>query len=117
MFTGKDYLDGLADDSQLLDEVVAPLAGTRFERRSVWTDGRAVAMPTLVELPSSIGFAARIDAPAVEVLTRCDGHRRLCEIAEEASAELGVEPGELRKKALAAVKRLFELGFLAPPSG
>jgi methylase of polypeptide subunit release factors len=115
LFTGKDYLQGLTDDGQLLDQVFVQIEGTRFHERSEWIDGERRFETPLVKLSDGVGFAGRISPQAVEVVTRCDGQRRLGEIVEEASAELGMEPGEVRTHAVAAVKRLVELGLLAPP--
>lgn len=116
LFTGKDYLRGLSDDGALLDEVFVPIEGTRFERRSVWPSSSDSPDHTLVKLPRNLGFAARIETGAAEVVLRCDGTRRLRDVAAATARELGREEGELREASMAGVKRLLELGFLTPPA-
>lgn len=97
LFTGKDYLRGLDSEEEILDAVFALPRETRFEH--VFGPGREEH--TLVRIPRSLGFAARIEPQAAHALARCDGKLRLRELAADASV-------------LKGAKRLLELGFLEP---
>lgn len=98
LFTGKDYLRALSSDDELAKGVFALPEGVRFEHRY----GPCEQGHTLVVIPDSVGFSARIAPDAAQAIARCDGE-----------LELGALGGD-RASVAAGARRLLELGLLEP---
>jgi methylase of polypeptide subunit release factors len=98
LFTGKDYLRALSSDDELRNAAFAFPDGVRFEHR--YEPGEQGH--TLVVVPDSVGFSARIAPDAAQALAGCDG--------ELALGELGGDPASVS----AGARHLLELGFLEP---
>lgn len=116
LFAAQDYL-AVLDDERLLDQRYAPAPDHRLEQTLAFESGEALVREAFLRLEGGLGFRVSVDAPVVEVLSRLDGRRPLRGVlAEVAAAHVadGARRDRFCVSALAAVRRLLELGFVVP---
>jgi methylase of polypeptide subunit release factors len=111
LFASQDLLH--AGDDALLDHPLVLAEDHRLEQTSrLAPDGREIES-TVLRLADGLRFAVAVDLATEDVLQLLDG-RPLRAVLAEASELLppGIEDGEFQARALAAIRRLVELGFL-----
>jgi hypothetical protein len=112
VFAQRRRLSGLADPSDLLDEVLAPLPGTRLDQTLHRNDGAYVPAPTQLWVHPGITIGATVPPVALPVILELDGHRPLRDLISNAVESTGFDPDEVHDQALAASMRLIELGLV-----
>ncbi len=112
VFAQRRRLARLSDPSHLLDEVLAPLPGSRLEQTLHRHDGTYHPAPTQLWVHPGITIGATVPPVALPVMLELDGERPLCELVSNAVENTGFDPDEVRDQALAASIRLVELGLV-----
>lgn len=112
VFAQRRRLSGLADPGDLLDEVLAPLPGTRLEQTLHHREGAYHPAPTQLWVHPGITIGATVSPLALPVVLELDGKRPLRDLVSNAVENTGFDPDEVRDQALAASIRLVELGLV-----
>jgi Methyltransferase small domain len=118
LFEAHDLLDGLGDDA-FLDCRFELARDHRLEQASRVEDEGRVIEGTVLRLAEGLRFAVSVDPATEDVLHLLDGHRTMRDVLAHAHERLprGVSAGEFDARALPALRRLVELGFLVPRAG
>jgi hypothetical protein len=111
-FAQRLRLSGLADQGDLLDEVLAPLPGTRLEQTLHRHDSAYHPAPTQLWVHPGITIGATVAPVALPVILELDGQRPLRDLVSTAVETTEFDPDEVRDQALAASIRLIELGLV-----
>jgi methylase of polypeptide subunit release factors len=117
VFAAQDYLETLADERVLLDATFGLVERHHLEQTLTHRGGRTELQGTLLSLDEGLAFRIAIDEHTTRLLPLLDGRRPLHEVLAQQSAELGLgaeDAGKFAAAALPVVRRLVELGFLAP---
>ncbi len=120
IFDSQDHLDALADDFSLLEDTSALAEKHRLEQTLTFIDGAAESRGTVLSLDEGLGFQIGLDQHTAQLLPLLDGARPLREALAERTTEMGLgeqDSHRFEQAALPVVRRLLELGFLAPVSG
>jgi SAM-dependent methyltransferase len=112
VFVQRRRLSGLADPGDLLDEVLAPLPGTRLEQTLHRHDGAYHPAPTQLWVHPGITIGATVPPVALPVILELDGERQLRDLVSNAAETTGFDLEDVRDQALAAAMRLIELGLV-----
>lgn len=107
VFAAEDFLQGLADEHALLDEVFALVPGHRLDQTLVYEEGY-VAGDARLRLAAGLGVVGLVPPNVLQVLFSLDGRRPLREAISEGAAVTGANGDD----ALMTARRLFGLGFL-----
>jgi SAM-dependent methyltransferase len=105
-------LAGLADPGDLLDEVLAPLQGTRLDQTLQRADGAYHPAPTQLWVHPGVTIGATVPPVALPVFLELDGERRLRELVTNAAEATGFDADEVEAETLATAVRLVELGLV-----
>ena len=120
VFAARDYLEGLADDAELLDGIFELTEHHCLEQTIVSREGGlAVESQTLVLL-DGLAFRVGLDRYTAALLPHFDGAKPLREVLGQARKALRLDAAEedqFEEAALPVARRLLELGFLSRPSG
>jgi methylase of polypeptide subunit release factors len=111
-FEQRNRLSGMADHSDLLDEVLAPLPGTRLDQTLQRADGAYHPAPTQLWVHPGMTIGAAVPPVALPVILELDGQRPLRDLVTNAVETTGFDPEEVEDQALAASIRLIELGLV-----
>jgi len=117
LFASQDYLESLEDGRALLDSAFALVERHHLEQTLTYSDGEAEIDGTVLWLDEGLGFRIALDEHTTRLLPRLDGRRPLREVLAAQSEELGLEHADavrFESAALPVVRRLVELGYLAP---
>jgi hypothetical protein len=112
VFVQRRRLSGLADPGDLLDEVLAPLPGTRLDQTLHRHDGAYLPAPTQLWVHPGITIGATVPPVALPVVLELDGERPLRDLVSHAVETTGFELNDVRDQALASAIRLVELGLV-----
>lgn len=107
-----DYVTDFGGRPPLLDERLALIEGHTLVHRMAFERGSYHRPLVTLGLPDAFDVAVEIDANAVLVLEALDGERPLSEVVAAVAAEQDEDPIALAETALAAARRLLELGLL-----
>jgi hypothetical protein len=110
VFESQDRLLELEDEGAFLGEVFAAVEEVRIEQAAALHGGRLVVSRTEVRLDAPLPMSGAADAGTLRLLQLCDGKRTFRQVVRELTGG-GAEP---TSAAVAAARRLVELGFLAP---
>ena len=116
VFGSHDRLEGLEDERSLLDAHLALVEASHLEQTLVCGDGGLLLRETLLLLDEGLGSRIGLDLHTARLLPLLNGHRSLREALAERAAEMGLGEEDAARFAdagLPALRRLFELGFLA----
>jgi len=116
VFGSHDRLEGLEDERSLLDAHLALVEASHLEQTLVCRDGGLQLRDTLLLLDEGLGSRIGLDLHTARLLPLLNGHRSLREALAERAAEMGLGEEDAARFAdagLPALRRLFELGFLA----
>jgi methylase of polypeptide subunit release factors len=108
IFEAEDFLVGLGDERDLLDEVLEPAPGARLVGSLRYAEGGYVPRVAQMALDEGIGLDGRISVAAAPAVERLDGRSTLREVL-----------GDSAEGTLPAVRELFARGFLrrcGPPA-
>lgn len=111
-FAQRRRLSGLGDGSGLLDEVLAPLAGTSLDQTLHWRDGAYHPAPTHLWVQPGLTISAAVPPTALPVLLELDGQRPLRDVIGAAVQNTGFDLDEVRDETLTTAVRLIELGLI-----
>jgi methylase of polypeptide subunit release factors len=117
LFANQDFLAALPDRKGLLDERFLLTQGHRLEQALRCRNGTYQVDRALLELEDGLAFRANVDAFNAYLLSCQDGRRTLKEALQDATAAAGpkgAEPDDIESAALRVVRRMVELGFIAP---
>jgi methylase of polypeptide subunit release factors len=117
VFAGQDYLEKLADQRVLLDARFDLVEHHHLEQTLTYRAGQTELRGTVLSLDEGLAFRIAIDEHTARLLPLLEGGRPLHEVLAQQSAELGLsgeDAGRFAAAALPVVRRLIELGFLAP---
>lgn len=103
VFEAHDFLQGIRDDSALLEEALRPAAAHRLEQVLPYRDGAYAIGESRLLLDDGVGLVRSVSPQGAHVLFLLDGRRALGEVLDEAGADASV---------LGEVRRLLELGYL-----
>jgi hypothetical protein len=120
LFDAEDFLNGLADDRELLGRPFELAAGRRLDQTLAWDDGTMSVHSQTLRFDDGFGFRVGIDRYTAGLLPHFDGKAPLSEVLRRAAAQIELEPGDRERfvpAALPVVRRLIALGFLVPASG
>lgn len=113
LFLAQDFVRA-RDDDALLKEKLVPAGDHSVDLGLQFREGERVVQRARIRLQGGFGFRVDIDELTLGLLRFLDGRRSLREairaLAEEQGGELEAE--QLEPTAVAAVRRMLELGFL-----
>ena len=112
VFAHRHRLSALADRGDLLDEVLAPLPGTRLEQTLHRHDGAYHPAPTQLWVHPGITIGATVPPAALPVFLELDGERPLRELVRNAVETTGFDADEVTAETLSTAVRLVELGLV-----
>lgn len=112
IFENQDYLFGLKDDAELLEEAFSVFEQHSIEQTLEKVEGEYTVKDIMLRLEHGIRFQGRIDGNSFLLLTRCDGRRTLAQLVFEMAQVKGLDRDELTRNTLPVFRRLLELGFL-----
>jgi SAM-dependent methyltransferase len=115
LFASQDLLADFRGDA-FLDCRLELVADHRLEQTSRLEDGSASVDRVVLSLTRGLRFSVSVDGATAEVLRLLDGRRTVRDVVAQASnlvlQEMSRE--EFGTRAVAALRRLVELGFLVP---
>jgi SAM-dependent methyltransferase len=100
-------------DGDLLDAVLDPLPGTRLDQTLSRGDGGYEPAPTELWVLPGLSVCATVSPVALPVVLELDGRRSLRELIANAVAATGFDAEQVRDDAVAAARRLIELGLVS----
>ena len=119
VFEAEDFLQGVSDDRQLLDERFALVPVHRLDQRLVARDGAWQLEEATLTLSEGIAFHGSLDIPSAQLLQQLDGSKTLKQAVLKMSHDLDLPAADseaLTETAIAMARRLFQLGFLVRES-
>jgi len=114
IFAAQDVLPAVADDRTLLDRAFRVADDTRIQQILALRDGTQVAERSEIHLTGGFRFRGAVDAQTIRLLQRCDGSRRLAEIARELAQEVPMSPEQAAAATADTVRGLLAWGFVIP---
>jgi hypothetical protein len=115
VFAAEDYLAALSGDDALLDHAFETTRDHELQQRFKFDDNGYVIDSAQVALVGGLTFHGTVDKYAIQLLSRCDGHRTLRAIAEEIALEAGAAVPAFTAMAASIARRLIAMGFLVSP--
>lgn len=116
VFDAHDHLTTLAGEEALLDESPWVVDRVRVEQELTVGDGGYIVESMTLLLDEGLGFRAGIDQNTASLVPFLDGSHTLRQAIKEAAHARGIDPEDFQaftSGALALVKTMLELGFLA----
>jgi hypothetical protein len=113
-FELRDFLEGLNDDSALLDARLKVSPDVRLERHSEPSPDGWLDASTHLRFARGLAYSGAIDPYVANLVVRCDGRRPLRDLLAEMAAALGRRPVEVAPAFCTVVRGLIERGFLLP---
>ena len=110
MFAAHDYLGGLADDRQLLDERFKVAERVRVAQELRLTDDGWALRDSSVEIANGMRFTAGLDDVTTALVLGLDGSRTLREALP--APDDAHSPQALEEIGVRVVRQMLELGFL-----
>jgi hypothetical protein len=120
VFAARDYLEGLADDAELLDGAFELTEHHRLEQTIVSRDGGLAVESQTLALLDGLAFRVGLDRYTAALLPHFDSASPLREVLARARKTLRLDAAEedqFEEAALPVARRLLELGFLSRPNG
>lgn len=117
VFATQDYLSSLAAEADLFDDVFKLADGIRLEQMLAWRKQAWDLQQMALTLGSGLRFIGGSDLYTAGLLTHIDGRASLRQVLQAAAAAQNLTGSDQEAFAVAAlpvVRRLLELGFLAP---
>lgn len=114
VFAHQHRLSRLTDPAQLLDQVLAPLAGTRLDQTLYQSGDGYLPAAARLRLEPGLGLSASVPPAALPVVLALDGERPLRELITT-TTDTGFDPTEVSTQALATARRLIALGLVDWP--
>jgi ubiquinone/menaquinone biosynthesis C-methylase UbiE len=112
-FDLQDFLATVRDDQALMDARLCVSPDVRLEQQSAPSaEGWRVSASEL-RLVRGLAYSGTIDTIGANLVTRCDGKRRVRELLTDVAASLEADL-ESMARCLAIVRQLIERGFLLP---
>jgi hypothetical protein len=111
IFDTRDRLDGLSDEG-LFDLAFRVADDHRLEQTLAFEGGEYRITGADVHLEGGLGFRGSVDAYTINMLARCDGRRRLADIAAELAEKGGADREQIARACAEIARRLASLGFL-----
>jgi hypothetical protein len=108
------FLEGLNDDSGLLDASLKVSPDVRLERHSEPSPEGWLDVSTHLRFARGLAYSGAIDPYVANLVVRCDGRRPLRDLLAEMAAALGRRPVEVAPAFCTVVRGLIERGFLLP---
>jgi methylase of polypeptide subunit release factors len=119
VFASQNSLEALESESALLATTFRLVEQHHVEQRLVCRAGETELTGTVLSLDEGLGFRIAVDMYTARLLPLLDGRSPLHEVLARLSRETALgtdEAARFASAALPAVRRLVELGFLAPTS-
>lgn len=113
IFDSQDRLAVLADDD-LLDLAFLVADDHRLEQTLEFQDGEYRITSANVHLEGGLAFRGTVDPYTINMVARCNGRRRLADIATELAEKGGADREQIARACAAIARRLASLGFLTP---
>ncbi len=114
IFDAQDRLSELGNDDDMLSRTFMVARDHRLQQTLALEDGRYVVRAAEIQLEAGLKFRGSVDPYTTHMLTRCDGHRSLGDVAAELAATSSHDPQTVRTATAAIARRLVSLGFLIP---
>ena len=112
VFGAQDYLVGLSEPRQMLDETFRLVEGHRLEQSFSYRQGGYAPEEAVVRLEKGLRYKCTVDNYGTRLLSGFDGQRPLAAVIEAVARESGLDGEVFQAGALSVVRRLIELGFL-----
>jgi methylase of polypeptide subunit release factors len=115
VFEAEDYLCGLRDHRELLDQKLTMIAEHRLEQRLASSRGIWQLQEASLSLTEGIIFQGGVDANMAQILQNLDGKRTLRQAVHMTASALKLSAADEKSLAETAVvmsRRLMQLGFL-----
>lgn len=115
VFEAEDYLRGLRDDRNLLNEKFALVPEHHLEQGMRSVEGAWTLEEATLTLTQGIAFRGTLDLNTAQLLQHFDGRNTLQQAVAKTRGELRLPPRDiapLTETAIAMAKRLYQLGFL-----
>jgi methylase of polypeptide subunit release factors len=113
VFDSHDRLAVLSD-TDVLDRAFRVALDHRLEQALAFQDGEYRITSGAVQLEGGLGFRGSVDPYTINMLARCDGRRRLADIATELAQKGGADREQIAGACATIARRLASLGFLIP---
>jgi hypothetical protein len=120
VFAARDYLEGLADETELLDGAFELTEHHRLEQTIVPREGGLAVESQTLALLDGLAFRVGLDRYTAALLPHFDRATPLRDVLARARKTLrldATEEEQFEEAALPVARRLLELGFLSPPNG
>jgi methyltransferase family protein len=119
VFAAQDFLRELEDERALLDTRLVLVDQHRLEQTLRCDGGAFIVEAQTLSLGEGLGFRVGIDRYTTALLPHLDGAKPVRDVLALAAAGVELEEDERERfvpAALPVIRRLLELGFLAPAS-
>jgi hypothetical protein len=114
LFAAQDFLAGMRDLEELLDETLVLVPDHRLDETGRLEPGTRAVERSVLSLDGGLRFEVAIDAATATVLTHADGTRSLREVLASVAEAASAPMDAFVASALPVIRRLLELGFLVP---
>ena len=111
-FELRDRLQAVADDGEFLSLCPRRAEAVRLEQQLVPTEDSWAMNEVFVYLTAGLAEREQIDPLGASLLGRCNGHRSVRQLAEEAAEVTGRPVEELLEQLVPVIESMLELGFL-----
>lgn len=113
IFETHDRLAPLTDE-QLLDRAFLIADDHRLQQTLAFQNGEYRTLHANVQLEGGLAFRGSVDPYTINLLARCDGRRRLADIAVDLAEKGGADREQIARACVTIARRLASLGFLKP---
>jgi SAM-dependent methyltransferase len=110
-FDQQDRMSGISDGAGLLDEVLAPVNGTRLEQ-TLKRSQDGYEPTTRISVEPGLTIAATVPSVALPAILELDGKRPLSHLIRQVVANTGFDADEVFEQTLATARRLVCLGLI-----
>lgn len=109
-----DFLEAMKDDRKLLEQSIRLSPELRLNQQCEWSEGTWRIVSAQLRLTRGLQYVGNVDRNAVNLITRCDGRRTLCEALAQLAAAVGADVEKITPDCLTLVRHLIQRGFLLP---
>ncbi|MBN1669506.1 MAG: methyltransferase [Kiritimatiellae bacterium] len=117
IFEAETLLNGLADDSGLLDFAFRLCDEHLLETRLKVEDAAWVCQAQNLRMTQGLAFSGTLDGHMIAMLEKCDGKRTLRECVDFVAGRLGQDVKAVAPAVLGAVSKLLRAGLLVRADG
>lgn len=114
IFDGNDYLEGLADERELLERTLLLPEGHHVHETYRHAPGGYELGPATLQLNPDVGFDGTVPADASAVMSSLNEAEALGATVTRVARESGIDEAYLRGVVIGCVRHLLSLGFIAP---